>query len=126
VAAEIEFDWVRRNDGSSEFEDFLAGLPAKDAAKLLAVIQNTEAYGLATALTMQWVKKLEDNLWELRSARAGNAQRAVFFHAVGPDYVITHGFTKKTQRTPRAELEHARSLRARYLVDRKDDDEQDH
>lgn len=32
----------------------------------------------------------------------------------GPHYVITHGFTKKTQKTPLSELNHAKELRTEY------------
>lgn len=38
----MEFDWIRRADGSSEFLDFVNSLPNRDAAKLFAVIQKTE------------------------------------------------------------------------------------
>jgi phage-related protein len=110
-----EFDWVRREDGTSEFEDFVASLPAKDAAKLLAVIRNTEVQGLSVAVRMQWVKKLDGDLYELRSNRANNIQRAIYFQVVGSKFVITHGFTKKTQKTPVHEIEHAQHVRSRYL-----------
>jgi phage-related protein len=115
VSHKPEFDWVRRADGTSEFEDFLASLPVKDAAKLLAVISNTEKQGLEVAIRMQWVKRLEDDFCELRSIRGSNIQRAIYFQVIGTQYVITHGFTKKTQKTPPQELEHAHQVRERYL-----------
>jgi phage-related protein len=109
-----EFDWLRRQDGTSEFEEFVDSLPAKDAAKLLAVIANTETNGIRVAISMQWVKKLEDDLYELRSKQGNNAQRVIYFHKAETKYLITHGFTKKTQKTPRREIEHAREMRRLY------------
>ena len=101
-------------DGTSEFEEFIDSLPVKDAAKLLAVINNTELEGIATAIKMQWVKKLEYDLYELRSNQGSNIQRAIYFHKAGTQYLITHGFTKKTRKTPEREIEHARAMRRQY------------
>ena len=109
-----EFDWIRRDDGTSEFEEFIDSLPEKDAAKLLAVINNTELEGIATAIKMKWVKKLDYDLYELRSKQGNNIQRAIYFHKVGTQYLITHGFTKKTLKTTEREIEHARTMRRQY------------
>jgi phage-related protein len=110
----VEFDWLRNQDDSSEFEIFIASLPIKDAAKLLAVIANTELLGIQVAIQMQWVKKLEYDLYELRSRQGSNIQRVIYFHVIETKYMITHGFTKKTQRTPEKEIEHAREMRQKY------------
>jgi phage-related protein len=109
-----KFEWLRRQDGTSEFEEFIESLPAKDAAKLLAVIQNTETNGIQVAVRMKWVKKLECDLYELRSKQGGDMQRVIYFHKIEAEYLITHGFTKKTQKTPRREIEHAREMRRLY------------
>ncbi|MWJ32740.1 MULTISPECIES: type II toxin-antitoxin system RelE/ParE family toxin [Saccharibacillus] len=111
---QVEFDYIRNRDGSSEFEDFLNSIPVKDQAKLLTVIKNTEDHGLLIAIKMEWVKKLDDDLYELRSKVGNNIQRAVYFQKIGTEYMITHGFTKKSQKTPQSEIEYAKNLRARY------------
>lgn len=67
------------------------------------------------AILNQWVKKLESNLFELRSKVGSNIQRAIYFHVVGDRYIITHGFTKKTQKTPEPEKKRARETRDRFL-----------
>jgi phage-related protein len=105
---------LRRQDGTSEFEEFIASLPIKDAAKLLAVIANTEALGVQVAIQMQWVKKIEDDLYELRSRQGNDIQRVIYFQVIETKYMITHGFTKKTQKTPENEIEHAREMRRKY------------
>ena len=114
-----EFDWIRKPDGTSEFEEYIDSLPARDAAKLLAVIHNTEIHGITTAIKMQWVKKLQDDICELRSRQGGNIQRAIYFHAIGTRYMITHGFTKKTQRTPPHEIAHAIEMQKKYEEENK-------
>lgn len=71
----------------------------------LAIINNIEQYGLTVAERQKWTKKLETNLYKIRSKCASNIQRAIYFHWEKNKYVITHGFTKKTQKTPKHEIE---------------------
>ena len=53
------------------------------------------------------VKKLESDLWEVRSTLPGGIARTFF--TVGEDcMVLLHGFIKKTQKTPLDELALAR------------------
>lgn len=70
--------------------------------------------GLLDAQKMQWIKKLDNNLYELRSKVGSNIQRAIYFHVEKNDYIITHGFTKKTQKTPLNEINHGKDLRQEY------------
>lgn len=110
----VEFDYVRRQDGTSYFRDFIDSLPVKDKAKMLSTIEKTQEHGLLVAQKMEWVKKLDNNIYELRSKVGSNIQRALYFQKVGNQYLITHGFTKKTQRTPKVEIERAKSIREKY------------
>ncbi|WP_438734530.1 type II toxin-antitoxin system RelE/ParE family toxin [Enterococcus sp. AZ128] len=109
-----QFDFVKRKDGSSEFEEFLNSIPEKDSAKLLATISKTEEHGLLVAQRMEWVKKLDTELFELRSKVGSNIQRAIYFQKIENEYLITHGFTKKQQKTPKSEIEHAKAVKERY------------
>ncbi|WP_299515979.1 type II toxin-antitoxin system RelE/ParE family toxin [uncultured Rummeliibacillus sp.] len=107
----LEFDYYDWH----EFKHFLDQLPDKDAAKLVATIQNIEINGLMIAERQLWVKKLEDNLYEIRSKRASNIQRALYFQVRGSQYLITNAFTKKTAKTPASEKQLARKRRHQYL-----------
>jgi phage-related protein len=49
------------------------------------------------------------------SKQDSDVQRAIYFQKIGVDYLITHGFTKKSQRTPKSEIEHARAMRKKFL-----------
>ena len=91
-------------------------LPIKDRAKLLQLSTYTQDQVLLVAQRMTWVKKIESakNLYELRSKVSSNIQRALYFHVKGPKYVITHGFTKKTQKTPVNEIKHAEVLKKEF------------
>ena len=109
------FDWIERPDGTSEYEDFLYSLPAKDRAKLLAVVIGIETHGIQTAIKQQWVKKLRDNICEIRTRQGSDIQRVLYFHKAENKYIITHGFTKKSQKTPDSEIDKAKRMMDDYL-----------
>ena len=58
---------------------------------------------------------VKNNLYEIRSKRASNIQRAIYFNVKGSQYIITNAFTKKTQKTPENQKEIARNRRSQYL-----------
>jgi phage-related protein len=51
------------------------------------------------------VKHLEGPLWEMLMKGRSGIARAVYVTAVGKHIVVIHVFTKKTQKTPRREIE---------------------
>lgn len=87
-------------------------LPTKDAAKLVTIIRKIETYGLLVAERQKWTKKLENNLYEVRSKRASNIQRAIYFQFKDNKYIITNGFTKKS---PASEKKITRDRRTLYF-----------
>lgn len=76
-----------------------------------------ENEGLLVASRLKVTRKLDSNLYEIRSRISINIQRVLYFHVVGNDFVITHGFTKKTQKTPKAQIEHAKEIRLEFKRD---------
>lgn len=109
-----KFRPYKRPNGQMEFMDYLSGLPKKEAAKLLLAIHTTEEIGLQKAARALIIKKVDTNLYELRSRLGSNQQRGLYFHVSGNEYLITHGFSKKTQKTPQKEINHAIDLRAEF------------
>ncbi len=55
-----------------------------------------------------YLKHLEDKLWEMRLKGKDGIARAIYMTAAGKRVVILRVFTKKTQKTPRREIELAR------------------
>lgn len=51
------------------------------------------------------VRHLEGKLWELREESSTNIYRLLYFFFSGRRIVFVHGFQKKTQKTPRHEIE---------------------
>ena len=109
-----KFEFYTRPNGRNEFMEFYKNLTQKDRAKLLAVIAMIEEHGIQKAIQMKWVKKLEDNLFEIRSKQGSDIQRVLYFHAVKGRFVITHGFTKKSQATSKREIQRAKRIRLEF------------
>jgi phage-related protein len=55
-----------------------------------------------------YIKHLEDRLWEMRLRGREGIARAIYVTAIGRRVVVVRVFTKKTQKTPRREIELAR------------------
>ena len=51
------------------------------------------------------VKKIEGDIWELRRESRGNTYRIFYFFFTGRKIVLLHAIQKKTERTPRREIE---------------------
>lgn len=47
--------------------------------------------GIQITICMKWVKKLDNNLYEIRSKFVSNIQRAIYFLKVNNEYIITYG-----------------------------------
>ena len=82
--------------------------------KLLATINRIEKDGLLIAQRLELVKKLDYEIYEIRSKHSNNIQRALYFHVNHNKYIVTHGFTKKTQKTPSREIQRAKVIKKEY------------
>ena len=51
---------------------------------------------------------------EIRLKCPNSIQRALYFHVINNRYIITHGFTKETQKTPKREIIHAKQIRREF------------
>ena len=71
--------------------------------KILAYINALSIYG--TRIGKPTVKHIEGNLWELRPLK----NRIFFFYWKNNKFVLVHHFLKKTQKTPKREIEKAMS-----------------
>lgn len=103
-----------RPNGHNEFEEFYNSLPVKDRNKLRATIEMIEEAGIQVAIQLEWIKKLDSEINEIRSKVSSNIQRALYFHVKNNQYIITHGFTKKTQKTPIKEIERAKQIKYEF------------
>jgi phage-related protein len=82
-------------------------LPNDMRAKFLRIVQMIEAWGIER-MREPHVKHLDGRLWEMRMTGRDGISRAIYVVAAGRRVVVVRAFIKKTQKTPRSELELAR------------------
>ena len=68
---------------------------------------------LGFPMGMPLCKSLGDGLWELRSTLPKKIARVIFF-LDGPRFIVVHGFIKKSQKTPKEELDAAKARKKLY------------
>ena len=109
-----EFVFYQTDFGGKPVEDFLAALEPAPRAK---VIRNLELLRTLPFVPSKFWQKMPgtDNLWELRTEYAGNIYRILACTYKGNRVILLHGFQKKTQKTPRQEMEIAEQRKKRYL-----------
>jgi phage-related protein len=95
-------------------DETVAALPADMQARFIRLAERIASAGLES-LSEPHVKHLEGKLWELRLTGCDGIARALNITAIGRRVVVVRAFVKKTQKTPRAEIERA-LLRAKEIT----------
>ena len=114
----FNIEFYETADGVSELWNFLDDLQRKASTnkdariqhkQITQYIQLLEDHG--TRLGENITKHLEEDIWELRP---GN-NRVLYFYHRDDTYVLLHQFRKKTQKTPRREIEKAKAERDDWI-----------
>jgi len=92
--------------GRSPVEEFLASLDGRTQRRIRWSIEQVRLRNVQARAPL--VRHLDDKLWELREESQTNIYRLIYFFFTGRRIVFLHGFQKKTERTPPADLETAR------------------
>ena len=109
----MEVEFYDLPNGKEPAKDFVLSLEPKMLAKMLWVIKLLDTNGIA--LRMPYSEQLEDGIFELRAKTGSDISRVLYFFFAGNKAILTNGFIKKTQETPRAEMNKAKKYRAEYL-----------
>jgi phage-related protein len=99
------------------FEDFLLGQPKKVQDKIFKII---EAIETLERVPSNYLKAMEvtNGLYEARIQLASNIWRVFCFFDNGKLVILLNGFQKKTQKTPKNELEKALRLMKEYYQEK--------
>jgi phage-related protein len=79
-------------------------LPADLRARFVRLGERIRQAGLV-GLSEPHVKHLDGKLWEMRLIGRDGIARALYVTAIGERLVVVRVFIKKTQKTPRAEID---------------------
>jgi len=110
---EFDVKFYDKADGTKPAKEFIVELPPKMRAKMLRTVDMLEVNG--SELREPYSKHLDDGIFELRAQIGSDISRVLYFFVIGRKAILTHGFVKKTQKTPPSEIERAKIYRADYL-----------
>ena len=96
---------------------FFDTLSDKVVQKVIAVIELVETERIVPAKFFR--KLVGTDLFEFRIRWESNIYRLLCFFDRNDTVVITHGFVKKTQKTPQGEVDRAERYRQDYFARRK-------
>lgn len=92
----------------------LEALPADMRARFERIVALIQAQGLEK-VREPYVKHLDGKLWEMRLKGRDGIARSIYVTASGRRIVVLRTFVKKTEKTPKQELELARE-RAKEIL----------
>ena len=100
-------------DGKCPVREFLDSLPGRAAQKVAWVLNLLEDLDI---VPVSYFKKLAgtEDIWECRIQFGSNAYR-IFCFFLDNSVVLTHGFVKKSQKTPAREIERAEAYRRDFF-----------
>ncbi len=116
----FEIVFYKKRGGQCSIQEFLDSLDVKMRAKALLMAALLREHG--ANLRLPYSKQLEDGIFELRAKQGSNITRLLYFFFAGKKAVLTNGFVKKTQKTPRDQIQKAKEYRSDYLAQNQTED----
>ncbi|MEQ8525727.1 type II toxin-antitoxin system RelE/ParE family toxin [Gracilimonas sp.] len=109
-----EIKFYKTQYGKVPVKEFLDSLPSKHAQKVTWVLELVEKLD---QVPVQYFKKLKstDDIWEVRARIGSHSFRLLGFIDDDAFVILTNGFSKKSQKTPKQEIEVAEQRKADYL-----------
>lgn len=102
--------FYRFETGNEPLRDWLKNLHRDDKRQIGEDIKTAQ---LGWPLGMPLIRKIDKDLWEVRTRLATGIAR-VLFTVDGEHMILLHGFIKKSQKTPQNELKTALSRLGTY------------
>lgn len=108
----FKVDFYKKEDGTKPVGQFIRALDMKMKAKVVANMHLLEEYGNMAREPLS--KELEDGIFELRTIEGSDIVRILYFFDKDRIIIATNALVKKKQKTPRNEIELAKSRRTDY------------
>jgi phage-related protein len=102
-------------DNKVPFKEFICSLDKVEVAKVFASIDKfIDLKNNNLPIKENLSKKLDDGIFEIRVSLPNKIVRNLYYYVSGKKVIITHGFIKKSQKTPSKEIDKAKELRKQY------------
>ena len=93
--------------------EFLETLNARERAKVFAYIEKLlELKNIGLNPKENLSKHLTEGIYEMRVSFENRIARTLFFYQADSKIIFSHGFVKKTLKTPISEIQRAMTIRA--------------
>lgn len=102
-----------KEDGEIPVEDFINSVNPKMRAKIFGLVGILQEKG--NLLREPYSKHLDDGIFELRCKFGSDITRILYFFYYEQKIILTNGFVKKTQRTPKEEIKIAKDRRKDFI-----------
>jgi phage-related protein len=102
------------DSGAEPVADFLRGLDHRTLARFDWAIEQLLQQNVLAGEPL--VRHLDGKVWELRRESDRNVYRLLYAYISRRRILFLHGFQKKTQKTPRREIQLAQQRLARFLT----------
>ena len=110
---EFELIAYETTDGEIPVEEFLDSVNPKMRAKIFGLMGILQEKG--NTLREPYSKYLDDGIFELRCKFGSDITRVLYFFYYERKIVMTNGFVKKTNKTPKEEIQLAKERRRDFM-----------
>ena len=112
-------EYVETENGKKPFLEFLNELDFDSKLQIIAAIDEIlEMRDLNLVIPESKSKHLRDGIFEMKLHHKNISTRSLYFFVKDKKMIFTHGFIKKTNKTPANEIDKAEKLRKYYLLNK--------
>ena len=116
IEKKLQVEFFKTEQNNEPVRDFLKGLSPEDKKSVGADIMAVE---MSWPIGYPTVRKLDTDLWEVRTDISDKRICRVMFTVNGKKMILLHAFIKKTQKTPKEDMELGKKRRNLVLGGRK-------
>lgn len=98
------------------FEDFFTQQTTKVKEKIIWTLNLIED---VERVPKTYFEHIDHGIYEIRVKHGSNIYRIFSFFDKGKLIIVANGFQKKTQKTPKSEIDRARKIKAEYEQEKK-------
>lgn len=111
-----EIEYYVTNSGNCPVKEFVDSLSPEGKARYIFITKLMKDYGIN--VREPYVKQITGHrkLFEIRLKDRSGISRILYFAHTGRKLVLLHGFTKKTDKTPKKEIETAEQRMKDYIA----------
>ena len=110
-----KIEFYQSKSGNPVVYDWFLQQEAKVKARFAQIFDLLQDKG--TSVGMPYVRPIVNTkLYEIRVEQSTNIYRIFYFAYTGRRFILLHGFQKKTQKTPKKEIELAEKRRKEFLA----------